>query len=47
VAGIKGGSGTAEQVVVELEESKRERVWDMLLGLVGSRGSGGDEQEMV
>jgi hypothetical protein len=36
VVGSDGGSGTVAQVVVELGESARERVWDMLLGMVGS-----------
>jgi hypothetical protein len=47
VVGSGEGSGRMAQVVVELGESARERVWEMLLGMVGSRGSGGAEQEMV
>jgi hypothetical protein len=37
----------AAQVEVEdaLGESARPRVWEMLLGMSGSRGSGGAEQE--
>jgi hypothetical protein len=36
VAGSGEGSRTAVQVVVEFGESARERVWEMLLGMVGS-----------
>jgi len=47
LAGSGGGSGTAAQVEAEdaLGESTRSRVWEMLLGMVGSRGSGGAVQE--
>ena len=34
------------QAHVALEESARVRVWEMLLGMSGSRVSGGAEQEM-
>jgi hypothetical protein len=44
VAGIGGGSGTAAQVA--LEASARVSVWEMLLGMSGSRVSGGAGQEM-
>ena len=47
MAGSGGGSGMAAQVEAEeaLGESTRSRVWEMLLGMSGSRGSGGAEQE--
>ena len=37
--GVGGGSGTAAQVEVELGESAKSRVWEMFLGMAGSRGT--------